>query len=779
MINMVFWGCFTYPERTVKRMANRVLILQPEEKPAHVLAEIFSKRGDKVWRTTSASQAVSLIKANNIDLVVVDLHTPDNVWLNLLTTVRQEYLGMRLIVTNKYPDVRREFLAKEQGVRVFLREPFSADWVERALNQLAQQAASPKGKGRSEGILPRVKVSMRLKITFPYAMLALMFAFAAAYLVSRYVMESIQDRFTRQLVDAGKLSADWMVQEENRMLTSLRELANTQGMAEAVKSEDTEAIRALALTRAINQQEDAIDILDMQGISLLSLRHISGGAVEDYSTTRGSQVFTQLPFIQNVLQGKLDQGRDKYAGLVRVGSDDLFYIAGPILGSDKQLAGVVLVGRTLATLVRQNRQDTLAQITLYSKDGAVLASSVLDPTQIHQLDPVSVNDVLSNQDTSTQVRSVLPSPAQPLQSAIRDLVVSSSQYTELLAPWEARGGEDLGVMGVALAENNLVRPTNLTKIQAFLIVAVALIGVIIVGVLLANQVTKPLSKIVKASTRIARGDLEVKVSSDGNDEVAVVASAFNYMVSGLQEGVIYRDLLGRTVSPEVREAMRKSFASGELRLEGQSTVATVLMSDIRGFTSLSEKAEPTTILTWLNEYFGELVPIITNHGGVVDKFEGDAMLAFFGILPRLLPPEESAFAACQASVDMLAVIDKINQRRALRGEPPLITGIGINTGDLIAGGLGTADRLNYTIIGDTVNTTQRLQTLTGRLGESGVVINETTLTALKGRRGDFRFEPMGEQSFPGKLEQLWLYRLMPKVEGLPIPNPSLLKSIAV
>jgi class 3 adenylate cyclase/ActR/RegA family two-component response regulator len=760
-------------------MANRVLILQSEEKSAHVLAEIFSKRGDKVWRTTSVSQAESLIKANSLDLVVVDLHTPDNVWLNLLTTVRQEYPGMRLIVTNKYPDVRREFLAKEQGVRVFLREPFSAEWVERALNKLAQQTASPKGKGRAEGILPRVKVSMRLKITFPYAMLAILFALAAAYMVSRYVMESIQDRFTMQLVDAGKLSADWMVQEENRMLTSLRDLANTQGMAEAVKSENTEALRDLTLARAINQQEDAIDILNMQGISLLSLRHNSGGAVEDYSATRGNQVFTQLPFIQNVLQGKLDQGRDKYAGLVRVGSDDLFYIAGPILGSDNQLAGVVLVGKTLTTLVRQNRQDTLAQITLYSKDGTVLASSVLDPTQIHQLDPVSVIDVLSNQDTSTQVRSVLPSPAKPLQSAIRDLVVSSSQYAELLAPWEARGGEDLGVMGVALAENNLVRPTILTKIQAFLIVAVALIGVIIVGILLANQVTKPLSKIVKASTRIAHGDLEVKVSSGGNDEVAVVASAFNYMVSGLQEGVIYRDLLGRTVSPEVREAMRKSFASGELRLEGQSTVATVLMSDIRGFTSLSEKAEPTTILAWLNEYFGELVPIITNHGGVVDKFEGDAMLAFFGILPRLLPPEESAFAACQAGVEMLAAIDKINQKRALRGEPPLITGIGINTGNLIAGGLGTSDRLNYTIIGDTVNTTQRLQTLTGRLGESGVVINETTLTALKGRRGDFRFEPMGEQSFPGKLEQLWLYRLMPKVESLPIPNPNLVKSIVV
>ena len=760
-------------------MANRVLIMHSEEKSAHALAEFFSKRGDIVWRITSTTQAVNLIKANNLDLVVIDLHAQGNDWLSLLTTVRQEFPGMRVIVTNKYPDVRREFLAKEQGVRVFLREPFTADWVERALKKLDQQAKPSKGKPHPEDILPRVKVSMRLKITFPYAMLAVMFALAAAYLVSRYVMESMQERFTSQLVDAGKLSSDWMVQEEDRLLTSLRELANTDGMAQAIQTGNTETIRTLALPRAINQQEEAVDILNMQGVSLLSLHHKKGGAVEEYDATQGSQSFAKLAFVQNVLQGKQDQGRDKYAGLAKVGGDDLFYIAGPVLDANNQAVGVVLVGKTLATLVRQNRQDTLSQVSLYSKDGTVLASSVLDPNQIQPIDLASVQDILAKQDTASQVRSLDPTPSMPLQTIVRDLAVSSSNYSELLGPWEARNGEDLGVMGVALAENNLIRPTSFTQLQAFLIVAVALIGVIIVGILLANQVTQPLSKIVKASTRIARGDLEVKIPSGGNDEVAVVASAFNYMVTGLQEGVIYRDLLGRTVSPEVREAMRQSFASGDLRLEGQSTVATVLMSDIRGFTSLSEKAEPTTILNWLNEYFGELVPVITNHGGVVDKFEGDALLAFFGILPRPLPPEESAFAACQAAVEMLAVIERINQRRAKRKEPPFITGIGINTGNLIAGGLGTADRLNYTIIGDTVNTTQRLQSLTGRLGDSGVVINETTLTALKGRRGDFRFEPMGEQSFPGKLEQLWLYRMMPKTENLVVPDPRLFKVQAV
>jgi adenylate cyclase len=272
---------------------------------------------------------------------------------------------------------------------------------------------------------------------------------------------------------------------------------------------------------------------------------------------------------------------------------------------------------------------------------------------------------------------------------------------------------------------------------------------------------------VRASIEVARGNFQVRVPSRGNDEVSVLAHSFNYMISGLQEGFVYRDLLGRTVSPEVREALRHSFASGNLRLEGQSTVATVLRSDIRGFTTLAEKEEPTTILNWLNEYFGELVPVITAHGGVVDKFEGDAIMAFFGILPQPLAAEDSAYQACSAAVELLEVVDRINRRRQSRGEGSFMTGIGVHTGTLIAGGLGTSDRLNYTVIGDTVNTTQRIEGLTREFGESGVIVSENTLTALGKRRSEFTCEPMGEHAFKGKRELLWLYRLQP----LAAPEP--------
>lgn len=744
-------------------MANRVLILQSSTDATQYLSEYFIKRGDKVFKAENPERAIQYLKNNMPALALIDLHLPGNGWLEVLTVIHQDHPNTKVMVTNKYPDVRREFLAKEQGVHVFLREPFAPTWIERALKSLEAGGQEPP----SVRDLPRVRFSMRLKITIPYAILALMISLAAAYLVSRFVLDSMHERFMNQLVDSGKLSADWMVTEENRLLRTLRQLSNTGGVAEDIQSGDAQALRNLVLPTIINQQEEALEILNMQGVSVLSLRHLQSGGREDYLSAQGSREFASLGFVQNVLQSKIDAGRDKYAGLANVDGFDVFYIAGPVYNSNNNQVGVVMVGKTLPTMIRQNRQATMAQISIYRTDGSILVTTLLVQKDIQPLSGEQIRTIIALQDEASEVRDLQASPVPLTETSggsnIRDISVASSHYSELLGPWEARGGEDLGVIGVSLAESSLIQPTFVTRVQAFLIVALGFLGIVLMGIFLANQITQPLEQVVVASSKIAQGNLEVKVPARGNDEVAVVAHAFNYMISGLQEGFMYRDLLGRTVSPEVREALRASFASGDLRLEGQSTEATVLMSDIRGFTSLSEKVEPTTILNWLNEYFGELVPIVTSYGGVVDKFEGDAMLAFFGILPKPLPPEESSFHACQAAVEMLAVVERINARRVERGEPPLVTGVGINTGKLTAGSLGTSDRLNYTIIGDTVNTVQRLQEVTRRFGESGVVLNETTITALKGRRGDFRVEPLGEHSIPGKRDQLWLYRLLPKV----------------
>lgn len=724
-------------------MPQRVLILNSELKSAQLLGEYFSKRGDTVWMTADIQEAGVIFERENPDLILADLHYPGSHWQDLITLARQRSPQPAVIVTNKHPAMRRELMAKDLGVEVFLREPFTPTWIETALSRL--ETGVPVVKAG----LPRVRVSMRVKITFPYALLALLFVFAAAFLVSRYLLESIQSRFINNLVETGKLSTTWMVQEEDRLLDTLRLLANTDGMAQAVAERDSEKLRQLVLPVAINYAEDVIVVLDIEGVSLLSLAHKPNGVVEDYAATQGDRSLSELPWVRKVIDQQADTRGDKYAGLISGSDGPVFCVSGPVFDAEGRLSGVILVGTNLSTLVRQIRQDTLGQITIYAPDGQPMVST------------------LFASGTSTLLQSGLPAAVlarQDQKSTIRSLQVVDIRYAEVLGAWEARGGDDLGIVGVALAENFYTRPSLLRSVQAFIIVGLTFFGVIALGLVIARQITYPLSRVVKASSEVARGNLEIKVPSQGNDEVAVLASAFNYMVSGLQEGFIYRDLLGRAVSPEVREALRQSFESGGVRLEGQTLTATVLMTDIRDFTRLSEKADPATILRWLNEYFGELVRVVDKHRGVVDKFEGDAMLTFFGILPSPLSPQESAYQACCSALEMLDVVDQINARRAERGEPPLLTGIGINTGPLTAGGLGIADRFNYTIIGDTVNTTQRLQQVTREFG-SGVAVAESVLAALGSLRGEFAFQPLGEYTFKGKEEVIWLYRLMPGAQG--------------
>ena len=727
-------------------MAKPVLILQTETRASKSLGEYFSKLGDRVWQVGSASQAAAIIKREKPEIIFIDIHIPIADLSKLLKFTKREAPAAGIVLTNKHPDFRREMLARELGARVFLRYPFTPKWIEVAVDKAENGDLRRVSYVNSSEALPRVKVPMRYKITFPYALLAVLFALVSAFLVSRYVLESIMDRFTVQLIDSGKLSADWMVQEEGRLLETLRLVAHTEGIVGAVRATDSEQLKGMALPIIMNSQEDAVEILDARGISLLSIHHVPGTSWEETIISKGDTSFADLGFIQAILQGHSDAQGDKFAGLVNNSSNQSFYVAGPIYDSDRKVVGVVLVGKSLKRLASEIREDTLGQITVYRSDGQPLASTIFVDEGIRPIQPELIPTILDRQDKD---------------STIRDIRFSGSQYSEILAPWEVRDGTDIGLIGTALAQNFFSRPSVITRVQIILIVLVGLVAVIFIGVFLANQITNPLSKVVEASVELARGNLDVKVPSRGNDEVSVLAYAFNYMVSGLQEGIIYRDLLGRTVSPQVREALRRSFASGDLRLEGQSTEATILMSDIRGFTALAEKEEPTKILHWLNEYFGELVPVVTSNGGVVDKFEGDSMLAFFGILPTPLRSQDSAYQACQAAIKMLLVIQEINTRRLANGEPPLNTGIGVNTGSLIAGGLGTADRLNYTVIGDTVNTTQRIQGFTRSFGESGIIVSEYTLLALGERRAEFNLEPLGEHTFKGKMEQAWLYRLYP------------------
>jgi adenylate cyclase len=194
----------------------------------------------------------------------------------------------------------------------------------------------------------------------------------------------------------------------------------------------------------------------------------------------------------------------------------------------------------------------------------------------------------------------------------------------------------------------------------------------------------------------------------------------------------------------------------------QKLVATVLFSDIRGFTAVSEKLEATALMEWLNSYMEAMAGHVMKHGGVVDKFIGDAVMAVFGIPVKRTSEQEidaDARAACRCALDMRADLARFNAEWAAKGLPPIGIRVGVYTGELVSGSLGAAERMEYTVIGDTVNTASRLESfkLDPEPGDDcRILVGEATASRLG---ADFRLVEVGEVRLKGKEQPVKVFSL--------------------
>jgi adenylate cyclase len=208
-----------------------------------------------------------------------------------------------------------------------------------------------------------------------------------------------------------------------------------------------------------------------------------------------------------------------------------------------------------------------------------------------------------------------------------------------------------------------------------------------------------------------------------------------------------RDNLTRFLPRAVAERV---LAGGAEALAPIQREVTVLFSDIRGFTALSEALAPRQVLEFLDQYFGTMSQIVKGHDGVVNKFLGDGMLAFWGVPDRT---PDHAREAVRAALDMRTALVELNQERERRGEAPVKVGIGIHTGTVAAGMLGGADQHEYTVIGDAVNLASRIEGLTKGLGVD-ILISESTWTLLDGK---FAGSRVSEETIRGRKEAVVVY----------------------
>jgi adenylate cyclase len=217
---------------------------------------------------------------------------------------------------------------------------------------------------------------------------------------------------------------------------------------------------------------------------------------------------------------------------------------------------------------------------------------------------------------------------------------------------------------------------------------------------------------------VERGALDAHCTVVSNDEIGAVAEGFNRMVEGLRERESIREMFGKYVSPEVRDEI----LAGRATLAGGLREVTILFADLRDFTPWVESTPADEVVASLNAYFGEMDAAIRAHAGLVLQFIGDEIEAVFG---APIPDPRHAESAVRAALAMRVRLDAWNARRREAGKVTLRHGIGIHTGTVIAGNIGSSERLSYALVGDAVNLTSRIQALNKDFGTDILVSGAT------------------------------------------------------
>ncbi|HYB43516.1 MAG TPA: adenylate/guanylate cyclase domain-containing protein, partial [Candidatus Methylomirabilis sp.] len=287
---------------------------------------------------------------------------------------------------------------------------------------------------------------------------------------------------------------------------------------------------------------------------------------------------------------------------------------------------------------------------------------------------------------------------------------------------------------------------NMVVAMAFIFAAGAATAIGL-SVFVSRSVAAPLRELEVAMRAVERGNLQVRCDVVSNDEIGAVTEGFNSMLRGLRERDAIKEMFGKYVTPEIRDEI----LAGRVALEGQAVEVTILFSDLRDFTPWVESSAPGEVVRDLNAYFTEMEEAIRSHKGIVLQFVGDEIEAVFG---APLPNPGHAEAAVRAALDMRERLRAFNARRAPGGRP-LRHGIGIHTGTVLAGNIGSSERLSYALVGDAVNLASRIQGLNKEFG-SEILVSGVTRDRLDGL---FPLHPLPAVRVKGKSLEVEVYRV--------------------
>jgi len=379
------------------------------------------------------------------------------------------------------------------------------------------------------------------------------------------------------------------------------------------------------------------------------------------------------------------------------------------------LAGVT--GSDVSFLLHRKNGDTrLISSTLNRVDQAALLKSVLIS---------DINNALFQYQTRRETRI---GHFLPLNDADDMQVVAFVERSldQALAPYRQLSNYVLGI---------------------FVLITIILMLIIVRA---ARRVTRSLSDLSEAAIAVTEGNLDTRVKVERSDEIGLLSSSFNEMVQGLSDKEKMRDLLGKVVSPEIANKLLQD----GIKLGGEERVVSVLFCDIQGFTRISESRPAAEVVQALNIFFSEVSDIIEAHHGIIDKYIGDAVMAIFS---APMDDPQHAQHAVRCGVELSQCRDKLDTLLPDGIKSGYQFGIGIHSGNVVAGNIGSANRLNYTVIGDTVNIASRVEAQT-REFDASLIVTEATMQ----RCSDIEFEELATVKLKGREQDVKLYTVAGK-----------------
>ncbi|HLO17148.1 MAG TPA: histidine kinase dimerization/phospho-acceptor domain-containing protein, partial [Anaerolineales bacterium] len=385
-------------------------------------------------------------------------------------------------------------------------------------------------------------MSIRFKVILPYLLLTLIVAVTGAYVVTRLVSSSLNERLLNQLLEAGRVVSDTMARQEIKHLEAARLVAYTRGLGEALQAGDVNHVTSLAKPAMGGLNVENLMVFNAKGNESLHLIKQSNGTIMDVSQPGHTST---LSIVDGILtENNPNSLPQRELTLDPVDGRYYYFTTVPVI-LENQVVGAVVVGTSLNTLLVYLKSTALADVIIYGGNGQAIASS------------------LGSQGTESLFLQTISIPSELYQEIMQqdntvqgqNLSADSREYSLARGPLKV-GNDRIGVFAVVLPKNFVVESSSVSRNIYGIVYSAAMIAVILIGYFVARLIINPLSKLVRTSRAIASGDLTKRTEIKSKDEIGVLADTFDEMTENLQQRTLELEKTNRILEQMDRTKIR-------------------------------------------------------------------------------------------------------------------------------------------------------------------------------------------------------------------------------